>query len=309
MDKAKIYEKVQERYGLAAKSDDTAYGHRVATAFGYTEEELGSIPTDANLGLSCGNPLALAKLREGEVVIDLGSGAGFDVFLAARKVGSKGRVIGIDMNKVFDHLQHLHSPVSKLNPFLLKDMLRRANENKEKAKADNVSFIESLITNVALPDATADCIISNCVVNLVPGTEKKLVFKEMFRLLTHGGRVAISDILTKRELSQELKSNMALYVGCIAGASQVSDYEQYLREAGFGDVLIVNSMNDLNTYAKAREESRGSQCCGERVEHACCQKAPSCCNDENTASNTISESLNLDFNALAGSFKIYAVKE
>jgi len=113
-------------------------------------------------------------------------------------------------------------------------MLKRANENKEKAKADNVSFIESLITNVAIPDATADCIISNCVVNLVPGAEKQLVFNEMFRLLKPGGRVAISDILTKRELSQELKSNMALYVGCVAGASQVSDYKRHLREAGFG---------------------------------------------------------------------------
>jgi arsenite methyltransferase len=112
-------------------------------------------------------------------------------------------------------------------------MLKRANQNKEKAGADNVSFIESLITDIPLPDSTADCIISNCVVNLVPESEKQIVFNEMFRLLKPGGRVAISDILAKHELPQHVKSNMALYVGCIAGASQVKDYEKYLREAGF----------------------------------------------------------------------------
>ena len=113
-------------------------------------------------------------------------------------------------------------------------MLERADRNKERAKSNNVSFVESRITQVALPDAIADCIISNCVVNLVPEGEKQLVFNEMFRLLKVGGRVAISDILTRKELSGEIKRNMALYVGCIAGASQVKDYEQYLRAAGFG---------------------------------------------------------------------------
>lgn len=112
-------------------------------------------------------------------------------------------------------------------------MLERANRNKENAKADNVSFVESRITKIPLPDATADCIISNCVVNLVPEAEKQLVFNEMFRLLKPGGRVAISDILTKGELAPDLKTNVALYVGCIAGASQVQDYEKYLKEAGF----------------------------------------------------------------------------
>lgn len=113
-------------------------------------------------------------------------------------------------------------------------MLERAERNKERAKSNNVSFVESRITHVALPDAAADCIISNCVVNLVPEGEKQLVFNEMFRLLKPGGRVAISDILTKNELPQDLKSSIALYVGCIAGASQVKDYERYLRAAGFG---------------------------------------------------------------------------
>ena len=112
-------------------------------------------------------------------------------------------------------------------------MLERANQNKAKAKADNASFIESNITKIALPDATADCIISNCVVNLVPEGEKQLVFNEMFRLLKPGGRLAISDLLVKKDLSEELKANMALYVGCVAGASKVHDYETYLRRAGF----------------------------------------------------------------------------
>ena len=112
-------------------------------------------------------------------------------------------------------------------------MIKRANKNKENAKADNMSFIESLITAIPLPDATADCIISNCVVNLVPEKEKPLVFNEIFRLLKPGGRVALSDILTKSELPLELKNNMSLYVGCVAGASQVKDYEKYFKEAGF----------------------------------------------------------------------------
>lgn len=287
MDKTQIYEKVQERYGSAAKSDDAAYGQKVATAFGYSEDELTSIPRDANLGLSCGNPLAIANLKEGETVIDLGSGAGFDVFLAARKVGSKGKAVGIDMNK---------------------DMLQRANRNKENAKADNVSFIESRITSISLPDATADCIISNCVVNLVPEEEKPLVFNEMFRLLKPGGRVAISDILTKGELTPELKANMALYVGCIAGASQVKDYEKYLEDAGFSDTLIVDSKADLNVYTKAKEGDQGSSCCGESAEQPCCEKGPSCCNKEESVPDGTSDLSKLDLNELAGSFKIYAVK-
>lgn len=122
--------------------------------------------------------------------------------------------------------------------FFDQDMLKRANENKEKAGLENVSFVESLITKIPLPDATADCIISNCVINLVPKDEKQLVFNEMFRLLKPGGRMAISDILTKRELSPELQSNMALYVGCIAGASQVQDYEEYIRKAGFHGMFM-----------------------------------------------------------------------
>ncbi|KAI9862261.1 MAG: hypothetical protein M1813_004736 [Trichoglossum hirsutum] len=291
MEEKQIYEKVQEHYGAAAKGNNGDYGRGVAAAFGYTEQELTSIPADANLGLSCGNPLALAKLREGETVIDFGSGAGFDVFLAAQKVGPQGKAIGVDMNK---------------------DMLERAERNKERAKSNNVSFVESRITHVALLDAAADCIISNCVVNLVPEGEKQLVFNEMFRLLKPGGRVAISDILTKNELPQDLKNSIALYVGCIAGASQVKDYERYLRAAGFGEILIVDANNDLNVY-KAKGADTPSQCCGADVKSACCEKSSSCCDDSGAVPDGASEPFkgdlaNLDFNEWAGSFKIYAVK-
>ncbi|KAH0566171.1 hypothetical protein GP486_000424 [Trichoglossum hirsutum] len=287
MDATQIYEKVQERYGSAAKSDSLEYGRKVATAFGYSEDELAAIPENANLGLSCGNPIALAKVSEGETVIDLGSGAGFDVFLAAKKVGASGKVIGVDMNK---------------------DMLERANRNKENAKADNVLFLESSITDIALPSATADCIISNCVVNLVPEQEKQLVFNEMFRLLKPGGRVAVSDILAKSELPHELKTNMALYVGCIAGASLVSDYEKYLANAGFSD-----TKNDLNVYTTAKEDQKSSQCCGENSDSSCDQEPNLCCSTQEPTATDGTGSLEPelghgDFNKWAGSFKVYAVK-
>ncbi|PVH67430.1 NAD(P)-binding protein [Cadophora sp. DSE1049] len=212
MESKEIYDQVNKRYGSIDKSSTGRYEQTVAKAFGYTEEELAGIPEDANLGLSCGNPHALAKLREAETVIDLGSGAGFDVFTAAKRVGPSGKTIGVDMNK---------------------NMIEKANVNKAKTNAENVEFIEGAITSIPLPDNTADCIISNCVINLVPAAEKQLAFNEMYRLLKPGGRVAISDILARKELTKDMKKNIALYVGCISGASQVSEYEAYLKKAGF----------------------------------------------------------------------------
>ncbi|KAM0297327.1 hypothetical protein ACHAPM_009860 [Fusarium culmorum] len=212
MDSQEIYEQVHKRYGSVTKSATGKYEQTVAKAFGYTEEELTGIPEGANLGLSCGNPTALAKLREGETVIDLGSGAGFDVLTAAKKVGLAGKAIGVDMNK---------------------NMIDKANANKAVMNISNVEFVEGTITYVPLDDATADCIISNCVVNLVPASEKQLVFNEMFRLLKPGGRVAVSDILARKEFTNEIRNNIALYVGCIAGASPVGDYETFLKNAGF----------------------------------------------------------------------------
>lgn len=209
-------------------------------------------------------------------------------------------------------------------------MLKLANQNKEKAQADNISFIESFITDIPLPDATVDCIISNCVINLVPESDKQSVFNEMFRLLKSGGRVAISDILAKHELPEHVKGNMALYVGCIAGASQVKDYEKYLREAGFAgknpkprpdrpcpimncsnvtlyrpDILLLDSWSDLNIYNSAKEEAKSCKCCGEGVENACCEKTPTCCSGTDPASESSSKPINpkledVDFNELAG---------
>ncbi|KIW36632.1 hypothetical protein, variant [Exophiala oligosperma] len=230
-------------------------------------------------------------VEQGEIVVDLGSGAGFDVFLAAQKVGPRGKAIGVDMNK---------------------DMLERAERNKGRAQSDNVSFVESRITTVALPDAIADCIISNCVVNLVPEGQKQLVFNEMFRLLKTGGRVAISDILTRKELSQELKRDMALYVGCIAGASQVKQYEQYLQTVGFHEILIVDAHHDLNVY-KMKGAETSSHCCGTDAKNPCCEKSSSCCDNKTLEQGDAFESsrnsfADLDFNEWAGSFKIYAVK-
>lgn len=213
MDPNTIYHHVQSRYGSIARAENPQYSSTVAKAFGYSQEDLNSIPKDANLGLSCGNPLAIASLRPGETVVDLGCGGGFDVFLAAKQVGQHGRVIGIDMNK---------------------DMLSRARKNlTESTDINNAIFKEGIITSIPLEDATADCIISNCVVNLVPAAEKALVFVEIARILKPGGRVAISDILAKKELPASIKEDVAMYTGCIAGAATIGEYEKYLEDTGF----------------------------------------------------------------------------
>ncbi|KAK2766669.1 hypothetical protein FQN54_005981 [Arachnomyces sp. PD_36] len=290
MNSDETYRLVQERYGGLAAADRNAsgspsigskenYEEQVATAFGYNLEDLRSIPEGANLGVSCGNPLATAGLREGETVVDLGSGGGIDVLLAGSKVGPTGKAIGIDMTK---------------------DMLDLARRNAEKSKASNVSFIEASITSVPLPEASVDCIISNCVVNLVPEPEKPTVFHEMFRLLKPGGRVAVSDILARKELPEEVTKDLSLYVGCIAGASQVGAYDKYLKDAGFEGILIVDTNSDLNLYKSALEDPNAlgaptGSCCGAKMPEPCGTSQPS-------------KLSNLDFNEWTGSYKIYAVK-
>ncbi|RAO73305.1 uncharacterized protein BHQ10_009317 [Talaromyces amestolkiae] len=213
---ADTYHLVQSSYGDIAKktvSSPEQDGERnIALAFGYSEKDLLSLPEKTNLGLSCGNPVAYANVKEGETVVDLGSGGGIDVFLAARKVGPTGKAVGIDMTK---------------------DMINLATKNAKASGLSNTSFIEASITSIPLPDSSVDCIISNCVINLVPAKDKGLVFLEIARLLKPGGRLAISDILARKELPRSIVDNMELYVGCIAGASQVAEYEEYLRQAGF----------------------------------------------------------------------------
>ncbi|KAF2469186.1 NAD(P)-binding protein [Lindgomyces ingoldianus] len=264
MDSETIYDSVNTRYSASAlSSTSTSYGKAVAEAFGYSPEELASIPQEANLGLSCGNPLALAKLKEGETVIDLGSGAGFDVFLAARKVGETGKAIGIDMNE---------------------DMLKKARENATKTNITNTSFIAAKITSIPLPDNSADVVISNCVINLVPSPSKPQVFREIFRLLKPGGRLAVSDILAKVEFTEEMRRDVALYVGCMAGASKMEEYEGWLKDAGFVDVVIVDAKADLMVYMQVEGgEEVGSLCRGaEKKDGGCCGKeeAPCCREDE-----------------------------
>lgn len=182
-------------------------------------------------------------------------------------------------------------------------MLSRANAIKQTIKAENTTFVKSKITNVELlGDAMSDCVISNCVVNLVPEGEKQLAFNEMFRLLKPKGRVAMSDILIKKELTDELKNNMALYVGCVAGASTVEGYERYLREAGFKDIMIVGDNSDLNVYKNAGVDGTEAGCCG-----PVSAKKQSCCGGKKSDGG---DDLlrDLDLNQWAGSFKIFAVK-
>ncbi len=186
---------------------------------GYSEEELKIVPEGANLGLGCGNPVALASLKKGEVVLDLGSGAGFDCFLAANQVGKDGKVIGVDMTT---------------------EMLDRARENARKGNYENVEFRLGEIENLPVADDHADIIISNCVINLSPN--KRKVFQEAFRVLKPGGRLMVSDIVLLKELPDEVRSSVAAYIGCLAGAVSKKDYLGAIQEAGFQETKIIDEV-------------------------------------------------------------------
>src|SRR5262249_2221857 len=193
----------------------TADPHSKSARMGYSEAELTAVPEGANLGLGCGNPQAIADLKPGEVVIDLGSGAGFDCFLAAQQVGTAGRVIGVDMTH---------------------EMLKKARENAAKIDAGNVEFRLGELEHLPVADNAADVILSNCVINLVP--DKAQVFREAYRVLKPGGRLAISDVVNTSPLSAELANDTALLCGCIAGAAPVAKIEAWLVEAGFTSVQV-----------------------------------------------------------------------
>ena len=192
-------------------------GDAVLAQIGYSDEQAAAVPDGANLGLGCGNPIAYAGLRAGEVVLDLGSGAGIDVFLAAREVGATGRAIGVDMTA---------------------SMVEKARANAARAGVANVEFRLGEIEHLPVADASVDVIVSNCVINLSP--EKPQVFREALRVLKPGGRMLISDLVLVRPLTEEMKKNVDLYVGCVAGASLRDEYLGLMREAGFADVEVVN---------------------------------------------------------------------
>ena len=208
---------VKSKYGSVAESglsSDQDGVRAVAEAFGYSVEELSAIPAEANMGLSCGNPTAFASLREGETVVDLGSGGGLDVFLAARIVGDSGKAIGIDMTP---------------------SMIALAERNRERSGLSNVEFHLASIDAIPLPNASVDCVISNCVINLA--IDKPAVFREIARILKPGGRLAISDIALKAELPEDLGNDLMAYIGCISGAIMIEDYREGLVEAGFSGLM------------------------------------------------------------------------
>jgi SAM-dependent methyltransferase len=217
MDKIQITEAVKERYGSIARGERNGCGCRpteAIPAIGYTAEDLAAAGA-ANLGLGCGNPLALAGIEPGMTVLDLGSGAGFDALLAWRKVGPTGRVIGVDMTD---------------------DMLALARQNAERMGAANVEFRKGSIERLPVEDASVDLVISNCVINLSP--DKPAVFREMHRALKPGGRFAVSDIVLLQPLPESIGRDLEAYVGCVAGASLLSDYLGMALAAGFTELSL-----------------------------------------------------------------------
>jgi SAM-dependent methyltransferase len=294
-----LLDSVKLKYAAVAESDlsgNHAGVKAVAEAFGYTAEELTSIPAAANMGLSCGNPTATAHLKPGEVVVDLGSGGGLDVFLASKMVGPTGRAIGIDMTP---------------------EMIDRAHANAVAGGYNNVEFYLSTIDRIPLPDASVDCVISNCVLNLAP--DKPAVFREIARVLKPGGRLAISDIALKHQLPQAVAGSLAAYVGCIAGAIRIDDYRNGLLAVGFEHVEILDSGADLNAYAKVENQAG---CCSPAMDAANPLQAAgsplptvetSCCAPASTAPASFHDELTTllsryDINAAAASVKVYAVK-
>ncbi|MGA7801693.1 MAG: arsenite methyltransferase [Gammaproteobacteria bacterium] len=201
--------------GCCGVASDAQINALISTRLGYTDEDLSSVPDGADMGLGCGNPRAIANLKAGDVVLDLGSGGGFDAFLAAREVGPEGHVIGVDMTPA---------------------MVSKARANAATGRFTNVEFRLGEIEHLPVADASVDVIMSNCVINLSP--DKPQVFREVFRVLKRGGRLAVSDVVASTELPEEMRSDPALYAGCMAGASQIAELEVMLAVAGFRDIRI-----------------------------------------------------------------------
>jgi ubiquinone/menaquinone biosynthesis C-methylase UbiE len=229
MDEKETRKIVREGYAKIAKDESSCCGpvtsncgcgdvtDVISKEIGYSDDDLKAVPDGANLGLGCGNPVALASLKEGETVLDLGSGPGFDAFLAAKRVGEKGKVIGVDMTH---------------------EMLEKARGNAKKGGYENVEFRLGEIEHLPAGDNSVDVIISNCVINLSP--DKKSVFEEAFRVLKPGGRLMVSDIVLLKELPEFVKKNVEAYIGCLSGAIMKDGYLGAIKDAGFTDVKIVD---------------------------------------------------------------------
>ncbi len=227
MKEKEIKRAVKEGYARIAKQATSYYASRgccgcqdvseeICRRLGYSEEEIQAAPPESNLGLGCGNPVSLATLKEGEIVLDMGSGAGFDCFLASTKVGSSGKVIGVDITS---------------------EMVDKARANARKAGYSNIDFRQGDLENMPVADNYVDVVISNCVINLVPN--KKMVFKEAFRVLKPGGRLAVSDVVLRRELPEFVKKSTEAYIGCLAGAIMKDEYLEIIKNVGFQDIRVV----------------------------------------------------------------------
>lgn len=244
--------------GCCGVSDDDSINTLVSTRLGYSEDELDAVPSGADMGLGCGNPRAIASIRAGETVLDLGSGGGFDCFLAASETGNSGKVIGVDMTPA---------------------MISKARNNAERGQYEHVEFRLGEIENLPVANDQVDVIISNCVINLSP--DKARVFSEAFRVLKPGGRLAISDVVASVELPDEIRDDLQLYSGCMAGASMIDDLQSILELSGFDNIAIApkdeskdfikdwapgRSVEDYVVSATIEAVKPGGQCC-----------APDCC--------------------------------
>ncbi len=238
------YAKIVMRKGSCC--GNTTLADDISKSVGYSENELNIIPEGANLGLGCGNPIALASLKEGETVLDLGSGAGVDCFLAAERVGKNGKVVGVDMTP---------------------EMIEKAEGNAKKGGYENVEFRLGEIENLPVADNSVDVLISNCVINLVP--DKKKAFQEAFRVLRQGGRLMISDIVLLKKLPDAIKDSVEAYIGCVSGAILKNEYMETIKAAGFHDIRIINEsifpIEFLNNDPIARAIIEGLKIPSEKV--------------------------------------------
>ncbi|KAJ7324043.1 S-adenosyl-L-methionine-dependent methyltransferase [Mycena albidolilacea] len=308
-----LLQAVHDSYSSIAKTSSAPeYASAVAQSFGYTAEQLAAVPIDSHMGLGCGNPTVTATLKPGEAVLDLGSGGGIDIFLAALKIGPGGIAIGLDMSA---------------------DMVKRAR-NKATERGlfpPHVSFVQCLLTEpLPILSNSVDCVLSNCVINLLPPSGKNHIFHEIYRVLKPGGRVVLDDILAKEEFPAGIRDDMAQYVGCIGGAIPADGYRALLNSAGFKETLFVDSRADLNIYKTAAgSQSTSTSCCGPRSDSEAivpvssatisdtaaetqpitnsCYK-PRSSTDKATVAVPAEGSDNLDLNHWAASYQIYARK-